>query len=243
MTRTPPEAGAGGPGVAAGGARFSPGREVALGLGVYAVYLAVRRATWTDDGRRRARRNAAQLVALERRAGLLVEPRVQALALRFPRLVQVLNVGYAVFNVGLTVGWLLRLYRRRDPGYHRFRRTAVLAHLAAEPVFLLFPAAPPRALEEEGVVDTLAELSGIDLEHPFLVRFYNPLAAMPSLHLAYAVVTAGALADRGGSRTRRNAARAYPPLVAAVVVATGNHYLADVAAGAALGAVARRLAA
>lgn len=224
-----------------GAPRFSLRREVALGLGVYAVYLAVRQVTWTERGRRRARLNAARLVALERHAGLRVEPRVQAAALRFPRVVQALNLGYAVFNVGLTVGWLIRLYRRRDPGYHRFRRAAVAAHLAAQPVFLALPTAPPRGLEGEGIVDTLAELSGVDLDHPLLVRFYNPLAAMPSLHLAYAVITAGALADRSRSRAGQGAALAYPPLVAAVVVATGNHYVADVAAGAALGALARRL--
>jgi hypothetical protein len=145
-----------------------------------------------------------------------------------------------VFNVGLTIGWLVLLYRSRDPAYGRLRRACVLAHLGAQPVFLLAPVAPPRTLPR--FVDTLAEGSGLDLEHPLLVRLYNPVAAMPSLHLAFAVVTASAAADHASSRTARSLAVAYPPVVAAVVIATGNHFVLDCVAGAALGAVAWRIA-
>lgn len=220
--------------------RFSLKREVALGLGVYAVYLLVRWLALRGDGRERARRNAERVVALEERSGLHVEPAVQEALLRFPRLVHGLNVGYALFNVSLTVGWLVILYRRRDPGFHRLRRACVLAHLGAQPVFLLFPTAPPRVLD--GFVDTLSEVSGLDLEHPVLVRFYNPVAALPSLHVAFATVTGAALAERAGSPAARVAAQAYAPLVSLVVAGTGNHYLLDCAAGAGLGALARRLA-
>jgi hypothetical protein len=71
---------------------------------------------------------------------------------------------------------------------------------------------------------------------------YNPVAAMPSLHVAFATLTGAAIADRLESRAGRVAAYAYPPLVALVVMATGNHYVLDAAAGAVLGAAARWLA-
>lgn len=219
---------------------FSLHREVTLGLLVYAVYLVVRKLVLDSNGRQRARTNAERVVALEERLGVHVEPAVQRALLRFPRAVHGLNVGYALFNVGLTVGWLVVLYRRRDPGYHRLRRACLLAHLGAQPVFLLFPTAPPRVLE--GFVDTLSELSGVDLEHPFLVRFYNPVAALPSLHVAFAVVTAGAIAERASSPVARSLAYSYPPLVSLVVAGTGNHYVLDAVAGSALGSAARRLA-
>ena len=70
-------------------------KEIAIGLGAYAAYLAVRRAVWTEAGRARAHRNAARLIAFERRLGLFVEPRLQAIALRAPRFVEALNAGYA----------------------------------------------------------------------------------------------------------------------------------------------------
>jgi hypothetical protein len=220
--------------------RFSPKREVTLGLLVYAVYLLVRRIVLDARGRERGRRNAEHVLALERRVGLDHEPAVQRALLRFPRVVHGLNVGYALFNVSLTVGWLVLLFRRRDPAYHRLRRACLLAHLGAQPVFLLFPTAPPRVLE--GFVDTLSEVSGFDLEHPLLIRLYNPVAAFPSLHVAFAVVTGAAIAERTESRTTRCVAYAYPGLVSLVVTGTGNHYVLDAIAGAALGSAARRVA-
>jgi len=219
--------------------RFSLRREVAIGLGAYALYLLVGRIVLGRDGRAGARRNAERVVAFEERLGVHVEVGVQREVLRLRRVVHTLNVGYAVFNVGLTVGWLVHLYRRRDPEYHRLRRACVLAHVGAQPVFLAFPTEPPRALD--GFVDTLSEVSGLDLEHPLLVRFFNPVAAMPSLHVAFAVVTGSAIAARTHSRAAKAAAYGYAPLVALVVTATGNHYVLDSVAGAALGAAARRL--
>jgi len=219
--------------------RFSLRREVCLGLGVYALYLVVARLVLRRDGRARARRNAERIVALEARMGVDVEPAVQRTLLRYPRLVHGLNVGYGLFNVTLTVGWLVLLYRRRDEGYHRFRRACLLAHVGAQPAFYLLPTAPPRVLD--GFVDTLSEVSGLDLEHPLLVRFYNPVAAMPSLHVAFAVATGAEIAQRTDSLLVRSVARTYAPLVATVVAGTGNHYVLDAVAGAALGTAARRL--
>lgn len=220
--------------------RFSLKRELTLGVLVYAIYLLVGKLVLRSSGRERARGNAERVVALEEDVGLHHEPAVQRALLRFPRGVRALNVGYGIFNVGLTVGWLVLLYRRRDPGYHSFRRACALAHLGAQPVFLLFPTAPPRVLD--GFVDTLAELSGFDLEHRLLVRFYNPVAAMPSLHVAFAVVTAGEMAARASSPALKVAAYSYPGLVSLVVAGTGNHYVLDAVAGAALGSAARRIA-
>jgi PAP2 superfamily len=220
--------------------RFSVRREVAFGLGVYGLYLLVSRLVLRRRGRERAGENATRVVALEERLGMHVEPAVQRALLRYPKLVHGLNVGYGLFNVTLTVGWLVLLFRRRDESYHRFRRACLLAHVGAQPVFFLFPTAPPRVLDS--FVDTLSEVSGLDLEHPLLVRLYNPVAAMPSLHVAFAVVTGAEIAERSGSALVKVAAHAYAPLVAAVVAGTGNHYVLDAVGGAALGVAARRLA-
>ena len=214
-------------------------REIAIGLGCYAAYLAVRRAVWTKRGRDRALHNARSVVDFERSINIHTEPAVQAFTARAPRVVDALNVGYAAANIAFSVGWLWWLHRNGDGSFQRERRAAVIAFAGALPVFLAFPTAPPRKLD--GFVDTLA-VRGIDLEHPFLVRFYNPVAAMPSHHMAFAVVTGAGLAARATGPLPRAAAHAYAPAVALTVIATGNHYIVDVVAGAALGLLARRFA-
>ncbi len=213
-------------------------REAAIGLGTYGAYLIVRRLVLTPAGRRRARRNALRVADLERAHGLNVERHVQAFAIAAPRLGHALNAGYAVANVMLSVGWLVSLYRRGDAGFARERRAAVAAYLGALPVFLLVPTAPPRTLD--GYVDTIAA-SGIDIEHPLLLRFYNPLAAMPSLHVTFAVITGAGLAGRARSPALQGAWAWYPAAVSLVVVATGNHFVLDCVGGVALGGVARAL--
>jgi hypothetical protein len=219
---------------------FSARREVAIGLGVYALYLLVRHAVVNERGRLRAARNAERIVALERRLRIHVEPQLQALLLPRRRLVAVLNVAYVTLNVGLTVGWLMRLFHRRDPGFHLLRRAAVATTLGAQPVFLLFPVAPPRTLDH--FVDTIADVSGVDLDSGLIAHLYDPIAAMPSIHVAYAVVTATGIARTSRSPLARALAPAYPPAVALVVFATANHYVLDAVAGAALGGAALRLA-
>jgi hypothetical protein len=219
---------------------FSGRREVAIGLGVYAVYLLASRPKRGEAGRRRAARNAQRVVALERRLGIHVEPHLQRLLLPRRRLLAVLNVAYVTLNVGLTVGWLMRLYRLRHAEFHRLRRAAVLTTLGAQPVFVLFPCAPPRT--QEGFVDTIVEVSGVDLDEGLVAQLYDPLAAMPSIHLAYAVVTAFGLATTSERSLVRVLAPGYPPLVAVIVFATANHYVLDAVAGGVLGAAGLRLA-
>ena len=218
---------------------FSARREALLGLSVYATYLVVRRLVVTPEGRRKAAANAERIVALERRLGIHVEPQLQAALLPRRRLVAVLNVAYATLNVGLTVGWLIRLFGRRDPRFHRLRRATVLATLGAQPVFLFFPVAPPRTLDH--FVDTIADVSGLDLDTGLVAKLYDPIAAMPSIHVTYAVVTAAGIAQTSESAVARALAPAYPPLVALVVFVTANHYVLDAVAGATLGLAALRI--
>jgi hypothetical protein len=220
--------------------RFSARREIALGLGFYALYLLVRELALRSDGRGRARRNAERVVDLERRLGIHVEPDLQRRVLPRRRLLAGLNLAYATLNVGLTVGWLIRLFRRRHPEYHRLRRAVLLGGLGAQPFFLLFPVSPPRTLDH--LTDTILEVSGVDLDSGSIARLYHPLAAFPSIHVTVAVITAAGIRETSERPLVQALAPAYPPLVAAVVLLTANHYVVDAVGGAVLGRVAVRLA-
>ena len=211
-------------------------REFAVGAACMGGYYLVRRLVWNERGRHRAARNADRVVAAEERLGLRIEPAVQQAALRHRRLVDMCNLGYAVGNLALSAGWLIVLHRRGGPAFIRERRAAVAAYAGALPVFLAFPTAPPRSRDDH--VDTLRD-RGIDLDHRWLVPWYNPIAAMPSHHVAFAVVTGLGMARFARNPLIRAFGVVYPAAVSVVVVATGNHYTADVLAGAALGAAAR----
>jgi hypothetical protein len=219
--------------------RFVGRREVAIGLGVYSLYLIVRALVYDEDGRRRADRNSTRIVELERRLGLDFEPSLQRLVLPRRRTLAILNATYVTLNVGLTVGWLARLFNRRDPAFFRYRTALALATATAQPVYLLFPASPPRKLDH--LTDTIAE-AGLDLDTGVVSRLYCPIAAMPSIHVAYAVIVGTAIHRTARPRWLRRAAPVYAPAVAFTVFVTANHYVLDAVAGAALGIGALRLA-
>lgn len=211
---------------------------MALALGAYAVYLAVRAAVDNPYGRERAARNARRLEALERRLGLHVEPLLQARLLDKPRLLRALSAGYVVPNVAFTVGSLMRLFFRRHPDFHRLRRAGLFTIVAPSAVFYLFPCDPPRKLDH--MVDTIHD-GGLDLESGIVVKLYNPIAAFPSIHMAFAVVTSATVLADARNPALRAAAAAYPGAVAWIVFVTGNHFVLDAVAGAAVGLAGLRL--
>jgi PAP2 superfamily len=211
---------------------------VALALGTYGLYLAVGAARDNPAGRARAARNARRVEALERRLRLHVEPQIQSLLLDRPRLMRSLSAGYVAPNVVLSVGSVMRLFFRRHPEFHRIRRAGLLSIAGSAAVFYFFPCDPPRKLDH--MVDTIRE-GGLDLESGIVVKLYNPIAAFPSVHMAFAVVTSAAVLAQARNPTVRAIAGAYPGAVALLVFATANHFVVDALAGAALGLAGLRL--
>jgi hypothetical protein len=136
----------------------------------------------------------------------------------------------------VTFGLLGWLWWRRSDIYRPLRNSLVLVNLLAFVVFLLYPVAPPRMLG--GFIDV------VDVSHAFgsfhsgaLASHADELAAMPSLHIAWAVWCSIALWRMSRRRWVRAVAIAYPCLTAFAVVATGNHFLADILGGLAAIAV------
>jgi hypothetical protein len=111
--------------------------------------------------------------------------------------------------------------------------------LSPHAALLVSDSDPPRTLD--GFHDTIKEISGVDLDAGLVARLYNPIAAFPPIHMAFAVVTAAGVREVCGSPALRAAALAYPPAVAFTIFATANHYVLDALAGTALGVVAVRV--
>jgi hypothetical protein len=96
--------------------------------------------------------------------------------------------------------------------------------------FVLFPTAPPR-LAALGIADSVSH-GTVNLNASTLHWLYNPYAAMPSMHVAYATLVGYSLARWGRRRWLRWLGGLYPLWVAVEVIATGNHFVLDVLAGA-----------
>jgi hypothetical protein len=169
---------------------------------------------------------------LEQRLGIAIEPALQRAAVgRVP--LGALNAAYIGANIGCTVGSLAVLMRRGDPGYRALRRSVAGTMLAAQVAFLVYPTAPPRATDR--FVDTMSEASGVDLDSGAVSQLFNPIAAMPSIHMAWAVISAESLRACSPHPAVRTAAALYPPAVAGIVLVTANHLVVDVLAGSLLG--------
>jgi membrane-associated phospholipid phosphatase len=200
--------------------------ELAVFGAAYLVYTMARWIFVGDLGE--AREHARWIFELERDAGIAIEASVQR-ALDSGAASWLLSHLYLAAQLVVVPGALIWLYRRSAGAYRRLRNTVVATWLIAVPVFALFPVAPPR-LADVGLVDTVSRHAGVELTGRSTI-FYNQLAAVPSLHVgfAFAVGIAAAVALR--SRWTKALALLWGPAVALSVVATGNHYLFDLAAG------------
>lgn len=144
----------------------------------------------------------------------------------------------AHFVVTLSLlGWL---WWRRADLYRPLRNSLVLVNLLAFLVFWLYPVAPPRMLS--GFTDVVASTHAIGSWHTgALASQANQLAAMPSLHIAWALWCTIALWRLSPRAWVRALAVLYPCLTAAAVLMTGNHFVLDIIAGALVMALALAL--
>jgi PAP2 superfamily len=209
-------------------ARHSLAVEAASVLALYATYEAARGLV--AGNQRVAIDHAHTVAALERKLHLFLEPNVQHAARALPGLLTLLGGAYLTLHLPVTAGLLLWLYKRRPAAFARIRTTLLVASAFALIGFVLFPTAPPR-LAGLGITDTVSA-GHVNLNKGLVRSVYNPFAAVPSMHIGYALIVAAALVRLGNTRTVQLAGVVYPLLVLLVIVATGNHFFFDAAAGA-----------
>jgi hypothetical protein len=148
-------------------------------------------------------------------------------------LVLTANCYYAYVHFPATVACLIWLYLRRPTLYRQTRRTLAGLTAAALAFHIWFPLAPPRLVSSTGLVDTGTLFGPAVYGPPDTDTLSNQYAAMPSLHVGWALAVALALiaATRGRLRWLW---LAHPVITLAVVVTTGNHYWLDAIVAVAL---------
>jgi hypothetical protein len=207
-------------------------REVVVFCGAYWLYRLVRGLV--SDDRAQALANARWIVDAERAIGIHPEPALNAWAAAHAPVAAVASWAYLNVHFVVTTVALAWLYLRHHERFGPIRNAFCVAMGLALVLYLLVPTAPPRLLPQDGYVDLVQQRTGVP---DAAATLFNPYAAIPSMHVAFAVLLAVAWAPltRGLVRT---AWVAYPALVTAVTVLTGNHFWLDAAAGAAVAAVA-----
>lgn len=177
------------------------------------------------------------ILHLEQRLGMAPERALDGWLASHHKLGLILSDYYDNAHFVVTLGLLGWLWWRRSESYRPLRSALVLINLLAFVVFWLFPVAPPRMLD--GFVDVVASTHAIGSWHTgSLASQANQLAAMPSLHIAWAA-WCGVVLWRALRRPwARVAAVAYPLMTAFAVLATGNHYVLDVLGGLVVTAMA-----
>lgn len=211
-------------------------RELAL-LGVLWIAYSLARLLASDDVTV-AMQHAQEVLRVERWTGLDVESSWNALLHGHEYLSVAAGYWYATMHYVVTAVVLVVLWRRSHDYYVRLRRVLVGATLVALVCYIWLPTAPPRMIP--GYVDVLATTShwgwwGASASAPRgLDNLTNELAAMPSMHVGWALWCTLAVVSSTRSRWLRVLAVGYVTATTLVVVATANHWLLDAIVGAAI---------
>ena len=201
--------------------------ELALVVALFGVYKLGR--ALVADQQLQAMQHADLVRQVEAVLRLPSEAAVQA-AVGSESLFRVANTYYTGVHFPLMAMFLVWGFARRPaPEYVWARSLLVLQTGAALLVHIAFPLAPPRMFPQWGFTDTMTILgpSPYDGTSGALA---NEFAAMPSLHVGWAVLIAYVVA-RTGPRWLAGAAAAHALLTTFVVVVTANHWWLDGAVG------------
>jgi hypothetical protein len=223
--------------------------EAVVLVGVYTAYSFARNVLGSAQvSFATAAGHAHDVLHLERLTGLDVELGLQRVFLDHAHwFVRVAGIYYRTLHQWAVIVTLVWLLSRRSRAYPRLRRALLCATVLALVGFWLYPLAPPRLFPGLGFVDTVRlpvsrwssppDPSGWN----FASMATNQFAAMPSLHLAWAVWVVVAAWSAGAGRLGRSLAAAHLVMTSLAVTVTANHWVLDGVAGGALTALALAL--
>ena len=214
-----------------GAASFA--RELAIVLVLYALWRIVGTISVLKvDGAIRAGQN---IWNVERFFHLPNERALQQLFLKSSVLIQLCNAYYASVHIPAMIAFLVWLWFRHREHYPPIRNVVALTTLWCLAIQLI-PVAPPRLVPALHIKDTPA-LFGQTVYPSFGKSGPAQLSAMPSVHVAWAVIVGVGIVVASSSRLRWFAL-AHPVVTMIVVVVTGNHFWADGIVGVAVLALA-----
>ena len=200
-------------------------RELALVAGIYWIYMYTRALAFNDFGA-----TAATMISFEKSLGFFWVPQWQYWAISSAKhLVIFFNWAYIVtfWPILLSTGVILYLTNRQR--YRYYRNVVLLTFIFALLGFVLFPLAPPRMMVDH-FVDTIKAFGPAFYASREFANFYNPYAAMPSLHFSWTLLF-GVLLLRTPNKWIKGLGVLYPTLTLLAITITANHYIMDAVGG------------
>jgi hypothetical protein len=207
-------------------------RQVLLFAAGYSLYRFVRGFADDPGVAELAFGNAREIIAAEQTLNVFVEPHIQAWAMSSGLLIDGLSWVYVNAQTSVTLGALVFIYLRRNESFYFVRNMMLVAMTLALIGYVVFPTAPPRFFPEWGFSDSVSDVTGVAPDSTTVDALFNPYAAIPSMHVAFALMIGWSLARLVRHPLVRAAWWAYPVLVTFVIVATANHFLVDAVLGA-----------
>jgi PAP2 superfamily protein len=209
-------------------------RQLLLFGGAYYLYRIVRGVV--DGEVTTAFTHARWIINLERSLHVFFEPNVQSWTLDKGWLIHAADFTYVNAHFVITTAFLVWLYFWRNDAFYFVRNMFMIAMGLALVLYVVFPTAPPRFLPEWGFTDTVSDFFGQGASHSASV-LYNPYAAMPSMHVAFALMIGVTGIRLVKFRPGRVFWAVYPFFIAFVVIVTANHFWLDAAVGGIVAAV------
>jgi membrane-associated phospholipid phosphatase len=176
--------------------------------------------------------NARAIVSAEKSLHFFVEESIQTWAMGHRFIIDFANFMYVNSHFVITTTALVWLYLRHNDRFYFVRNMFVVAMGLALVGYLLYPTAPPRFFPELGFVDTIAYYVNVKHDSGLVTLFFNPYAAVPSMHVAFALLIAVPSMLIVRHKLFKVLWAMYPLVVTFVVVVTGNHWIMDAIAGA-----------
>jgi len=203
--------------------------EIGLVAFGFLVYFIVRGAVVDRTGEALA--NARAIIEVQKAAGLLFEPALNAWTIEASWRIDLFNWVYFWLDFPLIVGTGLFLFVKSRFHYTLLRDSLLISGGLALVMYVSYPVAPPRYLPEWGFVDTLEQFANLSYQAQSMAAFVNPYAAVPSLHVGWSVILAFVVFMATRNLILRAGVLAILGLQTVAVMATANHYLFDALIG------------
>ena len=196
--------------------------------------------------------NAMYVIDKEKKIGIYNELPFQKLFLSNKSFIKIMNFYYGATHIIITLAILILLYTKQTNNFKLWRYTFIIMNCIASIIYYLFPLMPPRLLDapcpKDGgfggacyidskqdkydFVDTIKLYGGpMNFNKGIVKDVSNQYAAMPSMHVGYAIWCAYALYQFIHNPWIRVSLLIYPIITILNIIITANHFWLDAIVG------------